>query len=163
MRPVVKPNINELSYTIRSPKIMPRTSATEHSQKLSAKLGTKPLIVSAGMPRSGSTLLFNILREILSIRWPDQVSAGWHGDIFELPEGSIYLVKTHNLDQYYRFRAEHIFYSYRDVRVAAISSMKKFNVNPSICKIRNDIKEYLVAKKFSDHIIKYEDLVSKPA
>ena len=130
--------------------------------KFDEKLKNSSLIISAGMPRSGSTLLFNILREILSSKWPGQVSAGWISDLLELPERNIYLVKVHNFSPYFRTRANHAFYTYRDVRVAQVSRSKKFNHTPSIKSIRSDLNQYLVAKKFCDQVIKYEDLISNP-
>lgn len=111
---------------------MSKTSTLKYWLKLSLKLKNKPLILSAGMPRSGSTLLFNILRVILSERWSDQLSAGWEGYILQLPEGKAYLVKTHNINRFYKFRAKHAFYTYRDVRVAAVSNMRKFNLTPTV-------------------------------
>lgn len=141
---------------------MIRLSTIKYWLRLSIKLKNKPLIVSAGMPRSGSTLLYNILREILSERWPECLSSGWESDIFQLPEGKAYLVKTHHIDGYYRFRAKHAFYTFRDIRVAAISSMRKFNKLPTIKEFRKQIGEYAIAKKLCDNIIKYEDLLSQP-
>lgn len=129
---------------------------------LNEKLKNSSLVVSAGMPRSGSTLLFNILREILSSKWASQVSAGWVGDIFELPKGSVYLIKVHDFSPYFQARAVHSFYTYRDVRVAAVSGMKKFGQVPSVASIRQNLNQYLVAKRSCDLVIKYEDLVSNP-
>lgn len=130
--------------------------------KISAKLQLKPLIISAGMMRSGSTLLFNILCEILKTKWSDQISYGWRDDILQLPDGKIYLLKMHNLNCYYRYRAKQSFYTYRDIRVVAISSMRKFNIKPSITWFRENINQYEVAKKYCDKIIRYEDLISQP-
>ncbi len=131
-------------------------------KRLDEKLKNNSLVVSAGMPRSGSTLLFNILREILSSKWAGQVSAGWVDDIFELPKNSVYLIKVHDFNSYFQARADHSFYTYRDVRVAAVSAMKKFNRTPTVESIRCDLNQYLVAKRSCDLAIKYEDLVSSP-
>jgi len=130
--------------------------------KVSLKLSTKPLIISAGMPRSGSTLLFNILREILQLEYQDNLSSGWDGDITQLPKGSAYLVKTHHFNRFYRLRAQHSFYTYRDVRVAAISYMRKFNREPSMDWISDKIKQYMIAKNACDAVFRYEDLIAKP-
>jgi len=113
----------------------------------SAKLSTKPLIVSAGMPRSGSTLLFNILREILVIKWKTRLSSGWEGDFISIPKGSAYLIKTHTLSHFYRWRARYCFYTYRDVRVAAVSVLRKFGQQITLESIRSMIRQYEIAKK----------------
>lgn len=140
---------------------MVRASEAIDIIKLVAKFSNKPLIVSAGMPRSGSTLLFNILREILIRKW-GSLSSGWYGDIADLDKGNAYLIKLHNLNWYYRVRANQKFYTYRDVRVAAVSSLHKFNKEPSIDDIRTNINQYLIAKSSCDLMIKYEELVSDP-
>lgn len=124
-----------------------KISTIKHWMQLTLKLSFKPLILSAGMPRSGSTLLYNILRETLEIRWGNRLSSGWCGDIFQLPKGDAFLIKTHNIDNYYKYRAKHIFYTYRDVRVASVSSIRKFNDTPSIESIRCVINQYLIAQK----------------
>ena len=124
------------------------------------KLGFAPLIVSAGMHRSGSTLLFNILREILAFKYEKQLSCGWYGEFQKIPKGKAYLVKAHSLTFLLNQRSEYIFYSYRDVRTAAVSANKVFNVPINIQEIRNSITEYQVAKKNANLIIKYEKLVN---
>lgn len=130
--------------------------------KLSRKFLIKPVVVSAGMPRSGSTLLFNILREILLTKWRDRLSCGWVGDVMELPKGAAFLIKMHKLSSYYRWRAQYVFYTYRDVRVPAVSGLRSFNRQITMESIRSDIEEYEVAKKASNLIIKYEELLETP-
>ncbi len=126
------------------------------------KLSFRPLVVSAGMPRSGSTLLFNILRETLATRWGDGLSAGWIHDLGELPRGRAFLIKVHTFEPFYRLRAAHSFYTYRDVRVAAVSRMRMFNLEPTLKRFRWVIEQYQIAKASCDLIIKYEDLIADP-
>jgi len=71
---------------------MERKSELMNIVNLAVKFSNKPLIISAGMPRSGSTLLFNILRDIMLRRW-EGLSSGWSGDIENLDKGSAYLIK----------------------------------------------------------------------
>ncbi len=131
-------------------------------EKLEEKFKNSSLVVSAGMPRSGSTLLFNILREILSSKWAGQVSAGWVDDISELPKNSAYLIKVHDFNSYFQAHADHSFYTYRDVRVAAVSAAKKFGRTPTVESIRENLNQYLLAKRTCDLVIKYDDLISSP-
>jgi hypothetical protein len=141
---------------------MLKPSKIKYWLEISAKLKTKPLIISAGMMRSGSTLLFNILHEILKLKYSDKISYGWKDEILKLPKGNVYLLKMHTLNRYYRHRAKKSFYTYRDIRVAAISAMKKFEITPSIKWFDQSINQYLIAKKYCDKIIRYEDLISEP-
>lgn len=78
------------------------------------------------------------------------------------PKGKAYLLKTHQIGHFYRLRASQIFYSYRDVRTAAVSSLRKFNENITIESIRNKIAQYQIAKRTCDLCIKYEELISNP-
>ena len=130
--------------------------------KTSTKLKFHPLVISAGMPRSASTLLFNIIREILAIKWGRSVSSGWTDEINELPKGNVYLIKTHHLERYYRIRANYSFYSFRDLRVAGISGMRRFGGTLCLEDFRDMVSQYKIAKAHCDQIIKYEDLISDP-
>jgi len=141
---------------------MAKLSKLLYWMRIGVKLGNRPLILSAGMPRSGSTLLFNVLREILSAKWGDQLSTGWDADILKLSRGKAYLVKVHNIDRFYRNRSQFMFYTFRDIRVTAVSEMKMFNNEPSIENFQARINQYLVAKKYCDLIFKYEDVLQIP-
>lgn len=141
---------------------MKRFKSLKRLLRFSLKLSAKPLYISAGMPRSGSTFLFNILREILLSKWDGGLRYGLLKDVLEMPAGAAYLVKTHSLNRFYRIRSQKAFYTYRDVRVAAVSRMRMFKTKPSMDNIRNDINEYIIAKRCCDLIVKYEDLTAKP-
>jgi hypothetical protein len=130
--------------------------------RLARKLALKPVVISAGIPRTGSTLLFNIIREILKTKWGDQLSSAWVKEVLEMSKGEIYLIKMHQTPNFYRWRAKHVFFSYRDVRVAAVSAEKTFNRRISINSIRHSIIQYQQFKKRSDLMVKYEDLIVAP-
>ena len=122
------------------------------------KLGREPLIVSAGMPRSGSTLLFNVVRELLMIKWERQLTAGWEGDFLSLPPGKAYLVKTHKFNSFSRLRSKRSFYSYRDIRSAIASRIKKTGKIVGIEFVRRHIKQYQIARRHCDVCFSYERL-----
>ena len=143
-------------------KILNRLRYFKRKFGLTLKYSTRPVIVSAGMPRSGSTLLFNLLKNILLIKYSDKLSYGWIGDVNKLPRGDAFLIKMHSLDDYYCFRSQFKFYTYRDVRVAAVSAIRKFDTEPNIENIRGHIQQYIVAKENCDLIIQYEDLITDP-
>ena len=135
----------------------------KNSVGLTLRFSKSPLIVSAGMPRSGSTLLFNILKNTLLIKYSDKLSCGWIGDLGKLPKGDAYLIKMHGLSKYYCFRSQFMFYTYRDVRVSIVSEMRKFNREPNIDSVRGRIEQYIIAKQRCDMLIQYEDLITNPS
>ncbi len=128
--------------------------------RLIRKLGLRPLVLSAGMPRSASTLLFNVLRLCLSEKYGEHLSCGWIGDINNLPTAEIYLLKTHTLGRFLWCRGQYVFYTYRDIREVLVSSSIKFDVTPSLDRCKVLIDEYVKAKKHADLMIKYEDMVN---
>src|SRR5262245_15346631 len=74
------------------------------------------LVLSAGMPRSGSTWLFNAARLLLrQTVAPDELGSGWVGDWARLPKRPWLLLKVHEYDAFLARRARAILYSYRDV------------------------------------------------
>jgi len=85
-----------------------------HYTKLYHKIGLGRLILSSGMPRSGSTLLYNILRLCLEKKHGAELVSGWLDDFDNLPKGRVYLLKTHNTNLYYALRSQYVFYTYRD-------------------------------------------------
>ncbi len=138
--------------TLRAPLAFMRTMA---------KFRWSPLYLSAGMRRSGSTLLFNILRELLTIKYGAGLTSGWIDDLKHLPTGTAYLIKTHHLDSL-RFRASAIFYTFRDIRVALVSDARRFDERPSLARVDEWIGQYTLAKRHATLCLKYEDLVTAP-
>lgn len=118
------------------------------------------LVVSAGMPRSGSTLLFNILRELMRQEFGDRLVSGWIGDLPNWMDEEVCLVKVHELSPLLLERSSHIFYTYRDLRSAAVSAMRVFRTPLTMEIVRDWVKEYLIARSASDTLIRYEELVS---
>lgn len=125
---------------------------------LAWKLKARPFIVSAGMPRSGSTLLFNMLREIMETRWGGDLRSCWQAELPRVAPGRAYLVKTHLLYRFYRWRANRSFYSYRDIRTAAVSRIRKKGQALDIRFFRRHIAQYELAKRHCDLSLSYEEL-----
>ena len=120
------------------------------------KMSRARLVLSAGMPRSGSTLLFNILRIALS-KQPGQLSSGWIGDLKSIPRGSTYLLKVHDIGLHRAIRASQVFYTYRDIRDALVSNQRKFG-HASMSIARGWVKGYQFAQKHATRMISYEEL-----
>ncbi len=130
--------------------------------RICARLSCRPVVLAAGMPRSSSTLLYNIVREVLEEKWHDGLSYCWTRDVLNTPRGRAYLIKTHSLGRLYRLRASHSFYSYRDIRVATVSAYRMFGWPISIERMRRQVIEYRIARKFCNTCFSYENLISSP-
>ena len=92
--------------------------------------GNRKLILAASMPRSASTWMYNVTRILLEEKYPNQVSAGWVADYKTLEKKPVHLIKIHQFDKYWAHRAGIILYSYRDVRDAFASAIRKFGIEP---------------------------------
>jgi len=122
--------------------------------------GFKKLIFSAGMPRSGSTLLFNMLKLILESEHKEKLQSGWVEEIDELKTADVYLIKTHHLNRMFIWRAGHTYYTFRDIRDVLVSREKKFKKEPNIGIVRYYIRQFEVAKKNSVRMFQYEKMIS---
>ncbi len=124
-----------------------------------AKARPSKIIFSDGMPRSGSTLLFNIIHQVL-LSDPDcRLSSGWVSWGRHLPKAPIYLLKSHGLYPIDAWRAWRIAYSYRDPRDALVSAQRKFGQVPSILTVRKWVRDFAFAKKNADLMVQYEGLI----
>ena len=131
--------------------------------KLNALIKLNPIVISSGMPRSGSTLLFNILRELLSYKWGcENFSSFWIYDINFKNRSSKFLIKTHTMNRAFGIRAYKNFYCYRDIRTVLVSSSKFFNRPPSMQFVDKLIKIYRAAMYNCDAVYSYEQLVEDP-
>jgi len=122
----------------------------------------RQLILAAGMPRSASTLLFNILREILLIKYGDKLVSGWEAEALEKNDTRVRLVKTHILTEAFFRTAKEVFFSYRDVRTAAVSAKRMFGYAITRESIREWVREYEKARDGEAHLFCYEDLSEMP-
>lgn len=123
------------------------------------------LVLSAGMPRSGSTWLYNALRLMLVQRFPapEDLVCGWVGDIGRLPtDAACRLLKIHEWDADLVAQADFVAWSYRDLRDAMASQHRKFGGALSLT-----FADYLVRQDArwlsrADHVMRYEDMLIDP-
>jgi len=126
------------------------------------RAGRSRLVLAAGMPRSGSTMLFNIVRLCLEQNYPGQLSAGWIGEIHRLPPAPVWLLKVHTVPRLLAWRANAIFCSFRDVRDALVSAQRKFGAEPSLERCREYVREDQAARAYADCRLRYEELTAQP-
>jgi hypothetical protein len=121
------------------------------------------IILSAGMPRSGSTWLFNAARLLLRRAEGDGLSSGWVEDWPTLPPGRTLLLKVHDFDAPLARRADVVLYSYRDVRDVLASSKRKFGTPPSVEAARRLLEQDCEWRKAARLVMRYESMLADPA
>lgn len=120
------------------------------------------LVVSAGMPRSASTWLFNLIWLLLENKYPNrELVAGWVKDIdcSALDPSAINLIKVHEFDETLSGQADIVIYSYRDIRDALASLERKFDVKPSIALAENLLKQDYLWREQAQCVMKYEGML----
>lgn len=124
------------------------------------------IYLAAGLPRSGSTWLYNALRLLLT-HVGTTLAAGWVGDKAELMQAENCLIKLHRPDPDL-FSADFIFTCHRDLRDLVASYWRKFGRHafpPAFGYVLNDVMEYYdcwAPRAIYD--MKYEQMiVDKPA
>jgi len=118
------------------------------------------VIFSAGMARSGSTLLFNLLRLSLEAVKQDY-SSGWIGDYSKIEPKQNVLIKTHELNQRRIELSDYTAYSYRDIRESLVSWKQKNKSEPPIHLAQFWLDQYRIAKDSANYIVSYENLTQK--
>ena len=118
-------------------------------------------ILICGMPRSMTTWIFNVVSEILTdyelktmwIAAGDQESE----NAFSTSDG-ICLAKCHHFSKSLAESADLIIYSYRDIRTAAVSCYRKFNLSYSHDEITSWLDAQKQWVKYADIAIQYENV-----
>ena len=92
------------------------------------------LILSAGMPRSASTWMYNADRLIFANKPQTQYNfgCGWVDVLKEIPSKPLMLIKIHDYVEELASQAAIILYSYRDIRDAIASQVRKWGVKPTL-------------------------------
>jgi hypothetical protein len=121
------------------------------------------IVLSAGMPRSGSTWLFNAARLLLRRAEGDGLSSGWVGDWPSLQQGRTVLLKLHDFDAPLVRRADVVLYSYRDVRDVLASSKRKFGTPPSVEAAKRLLEHDRRWRQAARLVMRYESMLADPA
>jgi hypothetical protein len=117
------------------------------------------IILSAGMPRSGSTWLFNAARLLLRAAGVPELSSGWIGDWSSLPKAERLLLKVHDYDGHLARHAPIILYSYRDIRDALASSQRKFGTEPTLALARRWLRSDERWRAKAGVVLRYESML----
>ena len=117
----------------------------------------KVIILSAGMNRSASTLMFNIVRLILENNFnTNEINSCWVKDFNSMPDKKYNLIKIHLYDDEIATKSNCTFYSYRDVRDAVASIQRKFNQKPTMRRFDSIIEAHENWHKVADMNFEYE-------
>lgn len=119
----------------------------------------KELILSAGMPRSGSTWLYNAMRLMLKTMKGLDLGAGWIQDFQSFKNHDTVLMKLHSFEPGVVPKANFVAYSYRDIRDSLASMKRKFNSKPTIAMADKFIEDDKKWRERANFILKYEDMV----
>lgn len=125
----------------------------------------KVKIICAGMHRSGSTWLFNVLRYIYLEQGYSIYSCFANNDYDPCKDADIHIVKTHAMKKSLIPNTNYILTTCRDLRDIAASAVRRELVEDSIDQIIRYIdnvvtKEYTPWKDISTFEMKYEDMHS---
>ncbi len=122
------------------------------------------IILAAGMPRSGSTWLYNATRLLIASKTGKaDFSAGWIEDFNAMPKAQLMLLKIHNFDESWSKKSRLILYSFRDVRDALASMKRKFGVMPTFQLAQNIIENDFKWRSVSSYNLRYETMLRMPS
>ncbi len=119
----------------------------------------KQLVVAAGMPRSGSTWLYNAARILLESTGKFDIGAGWISDYNTFQHHDLVILKIHFFNQDIANNGTAVLYSYRDIRDALASFKRKFGVAPTIDLARRFLASDRDWRQRSHFIMRYEDMI----
>jgi hypothetical protein len=132
--------------------------------EIKAAAHKKSTVICAGLIRSGSTWLYNVLREILILQYPEQVYACWIGDYEPLDTREIHLIKTHSYYQKIAVKADLVFTSRRDLRDIAASMVirnwsDQDDIQHLIDSLKQHVNSYTLWRQYSAHETVYEYMI----
>jgi hypothetical protein len=122
------------------------------------KLRKKEIYTSCGMYRSGSTLMFNVVREALRRKYGEDFCGIWKDDLKKPLHTQNILLKTHYVSRGILLKSKFLFYTYRDVRDAILSRQRRFGSQPSIEHVRVEIAQFQRMRSPKVLMIEYNHL-----
>lgn len=120
------------------------------------------VILSAGMPRSASTWMYNVVRSLLGA-CPDmssRYSAGWFQDLAMMARNPYLLLKLHFYQAQLATYASLIFYSYRDLRDAMASQQARFGGPAEMAWADLYVQSHEQWMQCAAYAMKYENMLT---
>jgi hypothetical protein len=117
------------------------------------------LYICAGMPRSGSTWLFNAVRLLLVHAGAPDIAGGYVGQLDELLTHRTVLVKLHPFQADLAAQADVVVTSHRDLRDIAASMQRHYQDTYSAVKMNEWVKSQVKWAQFAAYDLHYEQLL----
>lgn len=120
----------------------------------------KGVVLVWGIPRSGTTLVYNLARFALESASVPGLVSGWDGDLHKRDIGEFYLIKTHEPPNAVLKAANKTIFTYRDPRDSLVSVQRKFGDTPTLEMARwyVDICQRGIPK--ADLVLRFETMTS---
>lgn len=120
-------------------------------------------ILAAGMPRSGSTWLYNVARLILEANFTEsECWCGWIEDFRARTARRVNLVKLHEFDDRMAAMADTILYCYRDVRDVLASYDRMWGTPPTVEAAEGLLRQFDRWMEVQTCVVRYDELVGRP-
>jgi hypothetical protein len=117
----------------------------------------------AGMNRSGSTWLYNVVRLLLVRAGAEDLGAGWVDDRGELLRHRTVVLKVHVFDPTLLVEPYVVLTSHRDLRDVAASLARKFKLPATLEMTRFVFEQYERWAELARFDMRYEDMLIDPA
>jgi hypothetical protein len=115
--------------------------------------------ICAGMPRSGSTWMFNAVRLLLKNAALPDFASGFVDDKEELLQHGTALIKLHRFRPDLAAKADVVLTSHRDLRDVAASAHRIFHTEFSTAAISGWVREQVKWAQFAAYDLHYENLL----
>jgi hypothetical protein len=117
------------------------------------------IYICAGMPRSGSTWMFNVVRVLLKHAGVPDVAGGYVGQASELLTHQHAIIKLHPFDFELATRADVVLTAHRDLRDVAASMKRHYQKNYSAVEMNEWVKSQVKWAQYAAYDLHYELLL----
>jgi hypothetical protein len=118
------------------------------------------IYICAGMPRSGSTWLFNAVRLLLKYAGAPDLAGGYVGQSEELLTHRTAIIKLHPFHPELAARADVILTTHRDLRDVSASMQRHYQDGYSALKMNEWVRSQIKWAQFAAYDLHYERLLS---
>ncbi len=123
---------------------------------------TNTIILISGMPRSGTTVLYNITKLLLK-QSGKHVEGAWVNDLpFRFRQGKYLVIKLHDFDGLLYRTAGYIIHSQRDIREIAASQTARDGVEPDLKGLKQALGWDKHWEKHAHICLQYQELEDMP-
>ena len=118
------------------------------------------IYICAGMPRSGSTWLFNAVRVLLKHGGAPDLAGGYVGQMDELLTHGTSIVKLHPFHPGLAAKADVVLTSHRDLRDIAASMQRHYQKKYSAADMNDWVKDQVKWTQYAAYDLHYENMLT---